>query len=899
LSRGKPRGSPIRNFFSEHVSASIPLIQRLAKSIVDAFVEVRGAKLPLVLFAFNWGGYFFVVLIALFMEGGISENEEWRIFILGWLVIPLASVAAVLLIAHLKRAYYADIEPFYPLLLAANALFWVVYFAYHFPPPWIYIYDIAPESLNGLVGLLPLVNLLALSVLKLGKIILSKRIIAVLYALLPIAALYVGINFSGFQIREPNWLLVTWPVVNSQEGENGPALYEINEGARVFGNEGFPLSIEVTAKLSATLQMPLPWVLLEGSKLTVWHVEEGEWIQPDRVLVEFESEFFHTKVSTRVPIRLVQKAYHPGDLVQNGHHPGARGPLGSPYANTLGTYSSLSDDVQSNTEILYAALVLGLVALLLLRLKTPSPLPLLSSVVIDCAVLIAAALIVFDLGYVTDIHHYNFVLGPVNDVLRGKALLVDINSQYGVGIIYFLALCFKLLTIPLNYQSFSFLLSTLLVLQYSLVYLVMRRMFTSQFFAVAALLLIIAANYCSQLEATLPSTGPLRFGLTYVLFALFVLRIRSGSRTWLQIALYALVGLSSVWSFESFTYTLTAYLCTELYTLLWNPSELKHKIHHLLSLVGGPAVAIAIGHLLLALFTFSRADAWPDWSHYFDYIALYSVHEFGSQKIEAWHPWALYIAVYFLSFILLLYKALFTPSANATSFAVIAGLTGFGIVQFTYFLGRSHPNNLYHICIPLIIIVAYWFLYLHRSSDHIPRGFTASITYCLCTAVFVLLAKTVPDFIAKWPRSPLYALLHSAPTGPTPWSAVPSHDEVRDALTLIERHAAKSERIALFLAPERTTEALMLSQKAHIFPMSNPRQDDLLISVRARALQHDHEIQDGDLLFITRNDRSLIRIQLDILEKYTYQMRSLSIDSTEHVSAFRLYPDSSRSASSP
>ena len=156
----------------------------------------------------------------------------------------------MLLIAHLKRAYYADTEPFYPLLLTANSLLWVVYFAYHFPPPWIYKYDIAPESLNGLVGLLPLENLLALSVLKLGKISLYKRIIAVLYALLPIAALYVGINFSGFQIREPNSLLMTWPVMNRaifspQEGENGPQLYELKEGETLFSNEGYPLSIEV------------------------------------------------------------------------------------------------------------------------------------------------------------------------------------------------------------------------------------------------------------------------------------------------------------------------------------------------------------------------------------------------------------------------------------------------------------------------------------------------------------------------------------------------------------------------------------------------------------------------------------------------------------------------------
>ena len=75
LVKRKAEGKPYPQFFSEHISALIPLIQRLAKTIVDAYAEVRGAKLPLVLFAFNWGGYFFVVLIALFMEGGSSEND--------------------------------------------------------------------------------------------------------------------------------------------------------------------------------------------------------------------------------------------------------------------------------------------------------------------------------------------------------------------------------------------------------------------------------------------------------------------------------------------------------------------------------------------------------------------------------------------------------------------------------------------------------------------------------------------------------------------------------------------------------------------------------------------------------------------------------------------------------
>jgi hypothetical protein len=96
---------------------------------MGTIAEVRSAPLPFVLFAFNWGAYFLATLVGLFMEGGISESEEWRIFIVGWLVIPLASLASALLIAYLKRARYVDVESFYPALLVTNALFWMAYFA--------------------------------------------------------------------------------------------------------------------------------------------------------------------------------------------------------------------------------------------------------------------------------------------------------------------------------------------------------------------------------------------------------------------------------------------------------------------------------------------------------------------------------------------------------------------------------------------------------------------------------------------------------------------------------------------------------------------------------------------------------------------------------------------------
>ena len=834
---------------------------------------MRSAPLPWLLLSFNYGAYLLAGLIALFSAGGISESEEWRIFIIGWLTIPFAGPALAFGMAHLKRTRYATIESFYPLLLAANALLWVGYFAYHFPPPWIFKYTIAPQALHPLVWLLPLVNLLALFTLNRGEYLCAKLNTTGLYALLPLAALYIGLNFSGFQIDQTELLVKTWwPEISSFAGKTGAVDYDITAGETFYSDVDSLLSIDVTSKLSATLRFSLPWTLAKGSRLTAWHVEVGQWVEANRLLLEFDSDFFHTEIHSRVPFQLTRKGYQLGEIAEP--------------TRTLFSYHPALDDDAPKPDLLYAALVLGLISLLASRLKILSlhPVP---PIAIDIAVLLSIFLLVFDSAYLVEPHHYNFYLGPVNDVLHGKSLLVDINCQYGVGNIYFLALLFKLLPLPLNYQSFSLQLNALLVLQYAFVYLLMRHLLSSQFIAALALTLAVAVGYFSQADATFPSTGPLRFGLAYALLALFALRMLTGPRPSVQIAIYALVGLSALWSFETFTYTVVTYLSAEFYALLWDPRQLKQRLHRLHPLIIGPTLAIAIGHLLLALFTYLRAGTWPTWSHYFEYLALYSVDEYGTLTIEAWRPWVLFIAVYFLSLLLLLRKALSPTKTKAAPFALIAGLTGFGIVQFTYFLGRSHHNNLYHICIPSICIACYWFVYLQRDVRQIPRGFIRAATYCFFVVVFVLLAKAAPEFAAKWPRSPLYTLLYSVPDRATPWSAVPSDPVVRDATILIERYAADQDRIALFLYPELTTETLILSQKTHIFPLSTPGQDNLLPSAHARALAYEHGMQEGDYLFIARN-HALNKIQHATLAKLLEKMNGQYADSTEHVYAIRL-----------
>jgi hypothetical protein len=69
--------------------------------------------------------------------------------------------------------------------LAANALCWVGYFVFHFPPPSLYEYEIAERALYPLVWLVPLANLLAFFALDRGRHLIAGINTTGVYALLP------------------------------------------------------------------------------------------------------------------------------------------------------------------------------------------------------------------------------------------------------------------------------------------------------------------------------------------------------------------------------------------------------------------------------------------------------------------------------------------------------------------------------------------------------------------------------------------------------------------------------------------------------------------------------------------------------------------------------------------
>jgi hypothetical protein len=186
---------------------------------------------------------------------------------------------------------------------------------------------------------------------------------------------------------------------------------------------------------------------------------------------------------------------------------------------------------------------------------------------------------------------------------------------------------------------------------------------------------------------------------------------------------------------------------------------------------------------------------------------------------------------------------------------VVAGLTGLSIGQFTYFLGRSHPNNLFHISIPFIILFGFWAVYLLEESERKWRP-RRSFLLAFYFALFFLLVNAWPKAIAKiqWKLEDyrylsrnVQDLLHRTP----------SNVKTAEALYLVDKYAGDKKQIAIFISPDDSTETLVLSAKTHIYPYNYILQEGTLESATMRLLSFKPPLKEGDIITLDIPGRRL------------------------------------------
>ena len=92
----------------------------------------------------------------------------------------------------------------------------------------------------------------------------------------------------------------------------------------------------------------------------------------------------------------------------------------------------------------------------------------------------------------------------------------------------------------------------------------------------------------------------------------------------------------------------------------------------------------------------------------------------------------------------------------------LAAVSTLGAVSLTYFLGRSHPNNLTHVAPPFVAMVTLWSALAWRSwvRDRAPIAAVGVALAGVCAAL--LIAQQLPELVDKAPDSALAAAVHSA-----------------------------------------------------------------------------------------------------------------------------------------
>jgi hypothetical protein len=457
------------------------------------------------------------------------------------------------------------------------------------------------------------------------------------------------------------------------------------------------------------------------------------------------------------------------------------------------------------------------------------------------------ALLAWDVSFQPLASHQDFYLGPANEIRHGRFMLVDDYSQYGVTVIYFLSALLALL--PFGFGSFVLVLGILTAVVTACVYLTLRVATRSLTLAACGTFTALMASSIATIgrSTQYPSTGFLRFGVPWLLVCALVLAYRreQPARVPLGCA-YALVGLAAIWSFETAFYTVATYAAAAV-AAAWTQPEGRRLRSAGAQLAAGAAAA------LLAIATFVTAtELWrgraPDLGGYVAFLRVYSVDGFGQLPVPGWSLGFVMGALCMASLVAvwgIVALARGSELARPPTVVPLATLSAFAAVSLTYFLGRSHPNNLTNVAPPFVALLTLWTALALRAwtrgRDPVARAGVLLASLC----AIVLVAQQLPQLVAKAPDSALVAIVRGASGGPGLAQSLRelAGEPVIDARTpaveqLVRTHVPATAPLFVAVEPAVATEALIRLDRSDVLPIGTPEQDGLP-RARREALVRD------------------------------------------------------------
>jgi len=454
---------------------------------------------------------------------------------------------------------------------------------------------------------------------------------------------------------------------------------------------------------------------------------------------------------------------------------------------------------------------------------------------VDALACLAIALSVISIRTIlNELARFNidFYLGAANDVVHGRTVLVDTASQYGVGVIYFLA---ALIGFTGTYRAYAVCLTAITVITAAMcvsAYVIGRRLGMGRPLAGAATIVVLSTTvYGTDLYFyDYPSTGSLRFVWPILMVLWISLGTGRNSHHIAEALQLATLAVATVWSAETFVYTAAIYSTSAIATALESDrsSFLALARGCRWSLLKG-CLSSALAILVLVLYTLLRSGQLPNPNLYLSYLQLYTVGDFSSLGARVWTPWELVATPILVSLGALIVRwsrPAETVSGDGAGHAVrLASLTIFGIVEYSYFAARMAPSNLRDVAVPSILLTFYG-ISLARTRLT-PIG-SRRVNALVGLVVVSYLLTAAPDNAAMAGNallpSTLGAVVGTGSASPQLWLTDTTAYQNTTEAQVVALIDARSwpERIPMAVSTDAQTRALLQTGHANWFPVPDP-----------------------------------------------------------------------------
>jgi hypothetical protein len=481
---------------------------------------------------------------------------------------------------------------------------------------------------------------------------------------------------------------------------------------------------------------------------------------------------------------------------------------------------------------------------------------------VDAVVVIAILLLLTDVTVFTPEAaawglqpHNNTSLGPANDLLGGKSMLVDAYSIYGVGSMYFFAALFEV--VPIGYGAFGLLVAVAMAVMYAIAYAILRLAGCSPFLAAGAMAAAVVSSVFSTVgsPSTFPSLGAMRWGFGYLLVLLAVWAARGGrGPTALRLVGGAIVGIASVWSFEVFVYTGAAYAAIAGYWAAARRAEVPWT-RSVAGLLVPAAAACVAAHLALAGWTLAREGQLPSWDPYLAIVREFVTGPYNGLVAPPWWSGIAYGGFLFGSAAAVAAIVLRLPrfeAENRSALVAIAGMTAFGVAIFTYGVRFSHEDYVARADLPGLMGMVLWVHLAARS--RLARPARVAIAATAFWVVAVLIAAGWDHVEREAPRTALVTALpgNGRSVGEEVsdvWDNPPIQARAMPAEALLDRYWPDQDRVLVMLHPDLSVETLMRSGRVNELPVSYFLADTLVAEERRdRVLDVVDELEPGTLM---------------------------------------------------